>query len=106
MILRQYPYVSVLLVLAALHILGVPDKDWQSPQLDINNLPHGVAAGNALYAGSRSNARLGLGDSGACAPALDTGDQCEMFVIDMCANAENSIRTAHSTGPRNGGRSW
>ena len=49
----------------------------------MNNLPHSIAAGNALYASSRSNARLGLGDSGACAPALDTGDQCEMFVVRM-----------------------
>ena len=36
-----------------------------------------------------------LGDSGDSTPALDTADQCEMFVVwTLAADAENSVRAS------------
>ena len=50
---------------------------------DINEPLDGVepVAASALYAGGRSNARHGLGGSDVRPPALDTANQCEMFVV-------------------------
>ena len=76
-----------------------------APQLDINNLSHGVAGTSALYAGGRSNAgpRLDWATLVIRSCARDTVVAQQVSArcpcADMGADAENSVRAAHLTGP-------